>query len=149
LHLVKSVGYCYRNRLTATLCDVLKWYKWEEGIKSLKAAEEHWRQHQNDYIWLDMSSAMKEMRDVSLRQEKQQANLNRSILDMLSQRGVKLSSSSTGPWIVLPYAENPTYVHRKKVFQQLQDLLAVRAESASQHKRAALWGLGGTGCVIL
>ena len=74
-----------------------------------------------------------------------------SVLKMLSESGVKVSSSTpVGPWVLVPYTENPAYVLRKRPFDQLKVLLNLNENSgsANQNKRAALWGLGGTGWVL-
>jgi hypothetical protein len=75
-----------------------------------------------------------------------------SVLKMLSDSGLKVSnSSSVGPWVLMPYTRNPAYILREKPFDQLKVLLNIHEspESANQNKRAALWGLGGTGWVPL
>ena len=75
-----------------------------------------------------------------------------SVLKMLSDSGLKVSSSSSvGPWVLMPYTRNPAYILREKPFDQLKVLLNIHDSpaSANQNKRAALWGLGGTGWVPL
>ncbi|PMD45763.1 hypothetical protein L207DRAFT_259727 [Hyaloscypha variabilis F] len=70
-----------------------------------------------------------------------------SVLKMLSDSGLKVSSSSVGPWVLMPYTRNLAYILREKPFDQLKVLLNIHDSpaSANQNKRAALWGLGGTG----
>lgn len=54
------------------------------------------------------------------------------------------------PYCLLPYTPNPDFVGRSVIMDQLKAALAmdVGNQQSQPQARAALWGLGGTGCVV-
>lgn len=68
----------------------------------------------------------------------------------------KIPSNSAGgappvnvPYFLLPYTPNPDFVGRSVILDQLKAALAMDVvnQRSQPQARAALWGLGGTGCV--
>jgi hypothetical protein len=87
LFLIKSVGYCFRNRFIATVRDLLMWDNWSGALASIEAAESGFRQDKNDYnteiIRLtteDISLTLQEHLKVVLRQEDSLRSILKSFL---------------------------------------------------------------------
>jgi Cdc6-like AAA superfamily ATPase len=84
LFLIRSVGYCFRNRFIATARDLLMWENWSGALASIEAAESGFRQDKNDYnteiIRLtteDIGLTLQKHLEVALRQEDSlRSNLN-------------------------------------------------------------------------
>lgn len=57
--------------------------------------------------------------------------------------------SVNGPYFLLPYTPNTDFVGRSVILDQLKAALAMAVgnQRSQPQARAALWGLGGTGCV--
>jgi hypothetical protein len=67
--LIRSVGYCFRDRFIATIRDLLMWDNWSGALASIETAESGFRQDKNDYTTEDIRLTLQEHLQVALRQE--------------------------------------------------------------------------------
>jgi len=68
--LIRSVGYCFRNRFIATVRDLLIWDDWNGAVASIEAVESEFRQDKNDYGTEIIRLTLQEHLKVALEQEK-------------------------------------------------------------------------------
>jgi hypothetical protein len=69
LFLIRSVGYCFRNRFIATVRDLLMWDNWSGALASIETAESGFRQDKNDYTTESIRLTLQEHLKVALRLE--------------------------------------------------------------------------------